>query len=115
MLEAKAGLPDTGGTRTGLFYSPADYIVVPLHSQFVDMPELLRTHEMGHSTGHPNLIETRICAPSGLGRKQGEELTPSSPQPWQECFSIAEHAMHLKRQLSEKLDKGDPGKNPSSF
>lgn len=54
MLEAKSWfcpIREQQGDRA--FYSPlADYIVVPLRSQFVDMQSFYETllHEMGHST-----------------------------------------------------------------
>lgn len=76
MLEAKSWfcpIREQQGDRA--FYSPlADYIVVPLRSQFVDMQSFYETllHEMGHSTGHPHPIEPGSCAPVRIrGIRQG--------------------------------------------
>lgn len=60
------------------FYSPlADYIVVPLRSQFVDMQSFYETllHEMGHSTGHPTRLNRDLAHPFGSEEYGKEELT----------------------------------------
>lgn len=69
MLEAKSWfcpIREQQGDRA--FYSPlADYIVVPLRSQFVDMQSFYETllHEMGHSTGHPTRLNRDLAHPFG--------------------------------------------------
>lgn len=79
MLEAKSWfcpIREQQGDRA--FYSPlADYIVVPLRSQFVDMQSFYETllHEMGHSTGHPTRLNRDLAHPFGSEEYGKEELT----------------------------------------
>ena len=109
MLEAKSWfcpIREQQGDRA--FYSPlADYIVVPLRSQFVDMQSFYETllHEMGHSTGHPTRLNRDLAHPFGSEEYGKEELTAEFAAALAGMFfGIAEHIRTEKRSLSEKLD-----------
>lgn len=96
MLEAKSWfcpIREQQGDRA--FYSPlADYIVVPLRSQFVDMQSFYETllHEMGHSTGHPTRLNRDLAHPFGSEEYGKEELTAEFAAALAGMFfGIAEH------------------------
>lgn len=96
MLEAKSWfcpIREQQGDRA--FYSPlADYIVVPLRSQFVDMQSFyeMLLHEMGHSTGHPTRLNRDLAHPFGSEEYGKEELTAEFAAALAGMFfGIAEH------------------------
>lgn len=96
MLEAKSWfcpIREQQGDRA--FYSPlADYIVVPLRSQFVDMQSFYETllHEMGHSMGHPTRLNRDLAHPFGSEEYGKEELTAEFAAALAGMFfGIAEH------------------------
>ena len=112
MLEAKSWfcpIREQQGDRA--FYSPlADYIVVPLRSQFVDMQSFYETllHEMGHSTGHPTRLNRDLAHPFGSEEYGKEELTAEFAAALAGMFfGIAEHirtenAAYLKSWIKGK-------------
>lgn len=78
----------------------ADYMLVPLRSQFVDFTETL-LHEMGD-------IHRTPCGERDLARTRSDRrltrIITAELQPWQECFQDNRTCRTIKRNIW-KLDK----------
>ncbi|MCS2959788.1 zincin-like metallopeptidase domain-containing protein (plasmid) [Bacteroides salyersiae] len=71
---------------------------------------------MGHSTGHPTRLNRDLAHPFGSEEYGKEELTAEFAAALAGMFfGIAEHIRTENAGLSEKLDKGDPGRTQVHF